>query len=56
MERTQPPITPTPKASPPGARIAETQRLIDDRDETIRLLNEALSLVLVELDRADMAA
>ena len=56
MERTQPGTTPATKVSPPVARIAEMQRLIDDRDETIRLLNEALSLALEELDRAAMAA
>lgn len=31
------------------SRIVEMQRLLDDRDETIRLLNEALSRALDEL-------
>ena len=31
------------------SRIVEMQRLLDDRDETIRLLNEALSRALDDL-------
>jgi hypothetical protein len=37
-------------------RIAELKDQIDDRDETIRLLNEALSLALDELSALDEAA
>ncbi len=56
MERQQPQPAPAPKTAPTTTRIAAMQRLIDDRDETIRLLNEALSLALEELDRKAMAA
>jgi hypothetical protein len=38
------------------ARLIEMQRLLDDRDETIRLLNEALSRALDDLDRSSQAA
>jgi hypothetical protein len=38
------------------ASVVELKRLIDDRDETIRLLNEALSRALDELNRAAQAA
>ena len=31
------------------SRVIEMQKLLDDRDETIRLLNEALSRALDEL-------
>ena len=43
----QTPRTPT--------RIGDFQKLIDDRDETIRLLNEALSRALDELQRTHAA-
>jgi hypothetical protein len=39
-----------------GGRIADLQALIDERDETIRLLNEALSRALDELALLDDAA
>ncbi|MHB8375647.1 MAG: hypothetical protein ACYDEB_01635 [Dehalococcoidia bacterium] len=51
--------TPTPrrKPAPRPARIAELRTQLDARDETIRLLNEALSRALEELDRSgDLAA
>ncbi|MDP9238862.1 MAG: hypothetical protein M3P30_15930 [Chloroflexota bacterium] len=38
-----------------NARLVELQAAIDERDETIRLLNEALSLALDEL-KLDEAA
>ncbi len=56
MERQQPQPAPAAKTEPAPIRLAAMQRLIDDRDETIRLLNEALSLALDELDRKVMAA
>jgi hypothetical protein len=37
-------------------RISELRAQIDDRDETIRLLNEALSQALAELERDDRRA
>jgi len=37
-------------------RIAELERQIDQRDETIRLLNEALSRALDELSMLNEAA
>ncbi len=37
-------------------RISELRVQIDDRDETIRLLNEALSQALAELERTDRRA
>ena len=37
------------------ARIIEMQKMIDDRDETIRLLSEALSRALDELRRTHAA-
>jgi len=37
-------------------RISELRAQIDDRDETIRLLNEALSQALAELERVDRRA
>jgi hypothetical protein len=39
-----------------GAGIAELRSQIDQRDETIRLLNEALSRALDELTELDRAA
>ena len=36
-------------------RIDDLQKLIDERDETIRLLNEALSRALDELQRTHAA-
>ena len=56
MERQQTQPAPAVKTAPPSPRVAAMQRLIDDRDETIRLLNEALALALEELDRQAMAA
>lgn len=37
-------------------RIAELEAQVDERDETIRLLNEALSRALDELNPLDKAA
>jgi uncharacterized coiled-coil protein SlyX len=37
-------------------RIAELEAQVDERDETIRLLNEALSRALDELNALDEAA
>ena len=37
-------------------RISELRAQIDDRDQTIRLLNEALSRALDELERGDRRA
>jgi len=47
-----------PEAKTPRrpSRIVEMQRLLDDRDETIRLLNEALSRALDELRLTSRAA
>jgi len=56
MERQQPQAVSAQKAPQANARIAEMQRLLDDRDETIRLLNEALSRALDDLERRAMAA
>ena len=56
MERQQPQPASAAKTAPAPTRVAAMQRLIDDRDETIRLLNEALALALEELDRQAMAA
>ena len=55
MEQQQPerPESETPIAS---TNVVELKRLVDDRDATIRLLNEALSRALDELDRAAEAA
>lgn len=44
------------KTSHRPSRIVEMQRLLDDRDETIRLLNEALSRALDELRLRSRAA
>ena len=44
--------TPTP---PEPLRIGDLERLIDERDETIRLLTEALSRALDELQRTHAA-
>ncbi len=52
----QQPAQPEANASPAPASVGELQRLIDERDETIRLLNQALSRALDELDRAAQAA
>lgn len=41
---------------PNGDRIAELEAQVDERDETIRLLNEALSRALDELNALDEAA
>jgi hypothetical protein len=38
------------------ARIRELEAQIDERDEIIRLLNEALSKALDELNKPDLAA
>jgi hypothetical protein len=54
MEQRQP-NRPEPKARPAGT-VFDLNRLIDERDETIRLLNAALSQALDELDRAAQAA
>ena len=45
----------TRKAPPasPELRIQQLRRDIDARDETIRLLNEALSQALIELEQAE---
>ena len=45
----------TRKAPPPSheLRIQQLRRDIDARDETIRLLNEALSQALIELEQAE---
>lgn len=56
MERQQPRPASAPKTAPAPTGVAAMQRLIDDRDETIRLLTEALWLALEELDRKEMAA
>lgn len=56
MERQLPEPAAAPKTPPTSTPVVAMQRLIDDRDETIRLLNEALSLALEELDRQAMAA
>jgi hypothetical protein len=45
---------PAPRRVP--ARVAELEAEIDERDETIRLLNEALSRALDELTAFDRAA
>jgi hypothetical protein len=47
-----------PEAKTPRrpSRIVEMQRLLEDRDETIRLLNEALSRALDELRLTSRAA
>ncbi|MBI2724504.1 MAG: hypothetical protein HYX50_05525 [Chloroflexi bacterium] len=37
----------------PDERVRELQRILQDREETIRLLNEALSQALDELNLAD---
>jgi len=39
-----------------GTSISELRALIDQRDETIRMLNEALSRALDELTELDRAA
>lgn len=44
-----------PNAPRRPARIIEMRKMIDDRDETIRLLNEALSRALDELRRTHAA-
>ncbi len=48
----------TPSPEPPRKRptISELRAGIDDRDETIRLLNEALSRALDELERGGRLA
>jgi hypothetical protein len=56
MERQPSTAAPEPKARITPARVIEMQKLIDDRDDTIRLLNEALSRALDELNRASQAA
>lgn len=48
--------TATPQPQDGAARIAELEALVDERDETIRLLNEALSRALDELALLDEAA
>jgi len=45
-----------PQPNDGAARIAELEALVDERDETIRLLNEALSRALDELTLLDEAA
>jgi hypothetical protein len=44
------------KAPRKRSRVIEMQKMLDDRDETIRLLNEALSRALDELARTSKAA
>ncbi len=39
-----------------STNVVELRKLVDDRDATIRLLNEALCRALDELDRAAEAA
>jgi len=54
MERHQ---TATEQKTPrKPVRVADLQTMLDDRDETIRLLNEALSHALDELSRTAKAA
>jgi hypothetical protein len=48
--------TPEPKTQRRPSRVAEMQGLLDERDETIRLLNEALSRALDELRLTSRAA
>ena len=47
---------PKPRRKEKNDRIGELSRAIDDRDETIRLLNEALSRALDELTGEHRAA
>ena len=47
---------PKPRRRENNERITELGRTIDERDETIRLLNEALSLALDELTGEHRAA
>lgn len=54
MREETPPARTRPRRKP--ARIAELEAKIDERDETIRLLNEALSRALDELSALDDAA
>ena len=54
MENESTPNKPPSRRVP--ARIAELEVEIDERDETIRLLNEALSRALDELAALDRAA
>ncbi|HYM15739.1 MAG TPA: hypothetical protein VEZ14_09275 [Dehalococcoidia bacterium] len=54
MEKQAPPADTPPSRKP--ARIAELEARIDERDETIRLLNEALSRALDELNALPDAA
>jgi hypothetical protein len=49
-------ITPNKPAPRRLVRVAELEAEIDERDETIRLLNEALSRALDELAALDRAA
>jgi hypothetical protein len=44
---------PQVRETPAEIRIQRLRREIDQRDETIRLLNEALSQALEELERLD---
>jgi len=48
------PAEPT-KIRIPRSRDSELRREIDERDETIRLLNEALSMALAELELNEAA-
>ncbi len=45
-----------PKTPRKPSRVIEMQKMLDDRDETIRLLNEALSSALDELRLTSRAA
>lgn len=42
--------TPTEKPRPISSRVTELDDGMDERDETLRLLNEALSEALTELE------
>ncbi len=52
MEQTPP----TRIDAPPRTRIRDLRQQIEERDETIRLLNEALSRALDELERGGKLA
>ena len=54
MENKTTPDKPTPRRVP--ARVTELEAEIDERDETIRLLNEALSRALDEMSALERAA
>jgi hypothetical protein len=51
-----PPIRAGSKTRNTPADVVDLKRLIDDRDETIRLLNAALSSALDDLNRSAEAA